>query len=324
MYMCMNKTTKWTGDKIQKLKELISQKLTSTEIANEMEFTKSAILSKCCELHLSLSYSKKIDWNDENIKKLIRLNDEKKTRTEISREFECSIEAIHRKLSQLKIRSKNVKYFTEQEKKTLIKLFEEGKSINYIAGILNRGSPYLCRKAKEMGLISRKSKLIQEQLNLKKEGKRKCYKCQQIFPYTNEFFFSNQRACKTCSKKIRNSSYQSLMNNLTSDKLLLIRCRQAYQRACQKGWEFNLTPEYLLEIYNKQKGLCYYSGIKMEIALKGYTCNNYVLSIDRINSYGGYTKENVVLCCDAVNTMKMQMVTEEFINICKKIVEHRK
>ena len=101
-----------------------------------------------------------------------------------------------------------------------------------------------------------------------------------------------------------------------------MRCRQAYQRACKKGWEFDLTPEYLIEIYNSQNGECYYSGIRMEIALKGYTTNNYVLSIDRKDSSKGYIKENIVLCCDAVNTMKMQMETSEFLSICEKIVEH--
>lgn len=313
---------KWTVDKIQKLKELISQKKSALEIANVMGFTKSSILSKCFELKLSLSYNKKINWDENTIKKLINLNDKKKTHIEIANELECSIEAIHRRLSQLKIRSKNVNYFTDYEKEILIKLFEEGKSINYIAGILNRGSPFLCKKAKELGLISKKSKLIQEQLNLKKEGKRKCYKCQQIFPYTQDFFFSNQRACKSCSRKIRKSSYQSLMNNLTAEKLIDIRCRQAYQRSCQKGWEFNITPEYLIEIYKKQNGLCHYSGIKMEIALKGYTSNNYVLSIDRIDPYKGYIKDNIVLCCDAVNTMKMQLKMEEFLKICKCIIDY--
>jgi len=263
-----------------------------------------------------------IKWTSEKIKKLIELNDQKKTHPEIAKILEFSIASIHKKLSELRIRSKNVNYFTENEKKKLIELFESGKSINYISKILNRSSPYLCTLAKKLGLISKKSKTIQEQLSLKKEGKRKCYKCKKIYPYDTDHFNSNRGICKFCVGKKSKIRYQSLMNNLTIEKLLKIRCDQSYQRACKKGWEFDITPEYLLEIYNNQNGNCYYSGIKMEISLKGYTNNNYVLSVDRKNSNKGYIKDNIVLCCDSVNTMKMKLDIDEFLNICKKIVKN--
>ena len=59
----------------------------------------------------------------------------------------------------------------------------------------------------------------------------------------------------------------------------------------------------------------------MEIALKGYADNSYVVSVDRVDSNKGYLKDNVVLCCDSVNTMKMKLDTKEFLNICKEIVK---
>jgi hypothetical protein len=315
---------KWTPEKIEELKSLISKKTSPRDMANIMGFTKSAVTTKCGELRLSFNYDGKvINWNEDNIKKLIELNNQKKTHPEIAKFFGCNVVAIHGKLSQLKIKSKNVNYFTEEEKQKLINLFNEGRSINYISKILNRGAPYLYTLAKNLGLISKKSKLIQEQLSLKKEGKRRCNNCKEIYPYDTEHFNSNRGICKFCSKKSGKIRYQSLMNNLTTEKLLKIRCEQAYQRACKKGWEFDITPEYLLEIYNKQNGNCYYSGIKMEISLKGYTNNNYVLSVDRKNSNEGYIKNNIVLCCDSVNTMKMKLETNEFLNICKKIIDHQ-
>ncbi len=69
---------KWTPEKINELKCLISKKTSPKDMANIMGFTKSAITTKCGELKLSFNYDGKIiDWNDENIKKLIKLNDEK-------------------------------------------------------------------------------------------------------------------------------------------------------------------------------------------------------------------------------------------------------
>ena len=318
------KIKKWTPEKIERLKDLISKKTSPKNMADIMGFTKPAITSKCWELKLSFNYDGKIiDWNDENIKKLIKLNDEKLSHPEIAKEFGCNVMAIHGKLSQLRLRSKNVNYFTENEKQKLIELFNEGRSINYIAGILNRPVSYLYTLSQKFGLISKKSKLIKEQLSLKKEGKRRCNKCKKIYPYDTENFNSSRSYCKFCVKKDGKKRYQSLMNNLTAEKLLKIRCEQAYQRACKKGWDFDLTLEYLLEIYNKQNGKCFYSGIPMEISLKGFTNNTYTLSIDRIDSNVGYIKNNIVLCCDAINTMKMKLETNEFLNICKKIIDHQ-
>ena len=314
---------KWTTEKINELKDLISKKTSPKDMANIMGFTKSAITTKCGELRLSFNYDGKIiNWNDENIKKLVKLNNEKLSHPEIAREFGCNVMAIHGKLSQLRLRSKNVNYFTEDEKQKLIELFNEGHTINYIAKILKRGSPYLCKVARDMGLISEKSKQIQEQLNLSKEGKRKCRKCNNIFPYTDEFF-RTKFMCKLCAKVHRKGTYQSYMTNITLDKLLVLRIRTAYGRACKKGLNFDLTPEYLMELYKKQKGVCYYSGIKMEIAIKGYIDNTNTLSVDRVDSSRGYTKDNVVLCCDSINTMKMKLETSNFLDICKTIVAYQ-
>jgi len=320
----MNTIKTWTPDKIQQLQEFVNQKFNAQKISEVLGLTKSAIQSKCHELKLSLNYhSKIIRWTPENISRIIELNNLKKTRMEIATEFGCSVPVISSKLSQLKIRSKNVSFFTNDDEEKLRNMFNDGYSINHIAKLLNRSAPFLCRKAQAFGLISTRSNLIREQLALKKEGKQRCYKCKNIYPYTDEYFRSKS-LCRTCGTIHRKGRYESLRNNLTIEQLIKLRCNQAYQRSCKKGWEFDITPEYLMEIYNKQNGLCYYSGIKMEIALKGYSTNNYTLSIDRIDSTIGYLSSNIVLCCDAVNTMKMQMETNEFLKICKKIVDYKK
>lgn len=317
----MNTIKTWTPENIHRMREFVNQKCNATKIAEYMGLTKSAIQSKCYELKLSLNYhGKKIKWSPENISRLIELNDLKKTHTEIASGFGCSVPVISSKLSQLKVRSKNVKSFTDDEKTKLLLLFSEGHTINYIAKIINRSSPFLCRKARELGLISEKSKMITEQLELKKQGNRKCYKCKNIYPYTDEYFRSKS-LCRMCGSIHRKGRYQSLMNNLTLNQLLDLRCKQAYQRSCKKGWEFNLSPEYLANIYRKQSGKCFYSGIDMEISLKNEQ-NSKTLSIDRIDSNKGYTSENVVLCCNIFNVMKMQMSKEEFINSCKIVASY--
>ena len=47
---------KWTSEKINGLKDLISKKTSPKDMANIMGFTKSSIASKCYELKLSFNY----------------------------------------------------------------------------------------------------------------------------------------------------------------------------------------------------------------------------------------------------------------------------
>ena len=55
--------------------------------------------------------------------------------------------------------------------------------------------------------------------------------------------------------------------------------------------EFNLTFNDAIEILKKQRGLCYYSNIKMNYG--SVLDKNWVCSLERIDSTKGYTKNNV-------------------------------
>lgn len=50
--------------------------------------------------------------------------------------------------------------------------------------------------------------------------------------------------------------------------------------------------------------------------------DNNALSIDRIDSSKGYTRDNVVLVCSSINVMKNSHSIDEFINLCRSVVEH--
>ena len=99
--------------------------------------------------------------------------------------------------------------------------------------------------------------------------------------------------------------------------------RRVQASARGRGIEFNLSKEYLYNLYNKQKGLCYYTGEKMKLKIySGIIPNreniekfkNY-LTIDRLNSSIGYVEKNVVLCTLKVNTAKGSLGYDEFVRI---------
>ncbi len=103
-------------------------------------------------------------------------------------------------------------------------------------------------------------------------------------------------------------------------KWLLKRLMSGYKkRAKEKKLDFNLTNEYLYNLYETQKGLCYYSNQKMNIGSDKSTFLNS-LSLDRKNNKLGYIKDNVVFCMNYINTMKNFHSEEEFYNFCELIL----
>ena len=121
------------------------------------------------------------------------------------------------------------------------------------------------------------------------------------------------RVCRECrqigkNKNMSQSPY-AYINNLYA--------QLSHRR--KKTHEFNITKEDLHKLYDKQKGICMYSGIEMK-HLKdgtGYHLDN--ISIDRIDNTKGYVKGNIALVCLAVNMMKYTLELDELIDWCKKI-----
>lgn len=88
----------------------------------------------------------------------------------------------------------------------------------------------------------------------------------------------------------------------------------------KKSRNRHLDIDYVMGIYDAQEGFCALSGIKMtHISGEGRVPTN--ISIDRIDSNLGYIEGNIQLVCCAVNLAKSSWTEEEFIDICRKIVD---
>lgn len=70
------------------------------------------------------------------------------------------------------------------------------------------------------------------------------------------------------------------------------------------------------EIYKKQNGMCYYTGIKMKL-MSNTKLDPLIMSADRINPSKGYTLENTVLCCLGMNRLKGRLSVQETYDILK-------
>lgn len=159
-------------------------------------------------------------------------------------------------------------------------------------------------------------------------GNLKCLVCGE---YKNEVEFSltknnrhrkgRDRRCSMCRTKESRERRKLLADNPQITRIIKERFLGARDRAKKKRIDFNITEEYILELLYKQDNRCAITGDELTFILgNGRTPTN--LSIDRIDPNLGYTKGNVQLVCMAVNQFKNDLSSKEFLNLCRKVVEH--
>lgn len=123
-----------------------------------------------------------------------------------------------------------------------------------------------------------------------------------------------KKFCSTvCKGKHHRRTYGSSLKPFLEQLLRLGKSRRFTREA--------LTIDYLLELWDKQEGLCALTGVPMtHVCGQGKVKTN--VSIDRIDSSLGYTNSNVQLTCVVVNKMKLDMSDTELKFWCEGILNH--
>lgn len=162
-----------------------------------------------------------------------------------------------------------------------------------------------------------------------KDGKLLCHCCRE---YKNESEFSpngeanpirnNHRSiCRSCTTQRQREHLIGLDDEPKLRKCINTRFLAARDRANKHKMPFTITLDYLLDLWNKQNGICALSGIKMTYELKkGRTHTN--VSIDKIDRTKGYIIGNIQLVCMACNQIKSDMPENLMYYFCKNIVEY--
>ena len=100
---------------------------------------------------------------------------------------------------------------------------------------------------------------------------------------------------------------------------LLNGCKGRARRS--KKFNFDLTLEQVLDLYEKQNHKCALSGLEMT-TIKGSGRLILNASIDRIDPGKDYSISNIRLVCNHVNMMRSNLSDEELLMFCKNIVEN--
>lgn len=170
-----------------------------------------------------------------------------------------------------------------------------------------------------------------------------CRTCGGVFQRENFYFhngkYRNPSCIKCCS--IRRKEYHKNHSNearlahtrwresclskggKTAVRWYLNRKMSNYKnRAKYLKIKYNLSLDYLVDLYNKQNNCCYYTGKQMRLNTYGVGSNNIphnAVSLDRLNPKLGYINGNVVFCQQSVNLAKRDMTKEQFIEMCEII-----
>lgn len=129
-----------------------------------------------------------------------------------------------------------------------------------------------------------------------------------------DFVRSVCRKCQQLSRNVNTSKTpESFIKNLYTQL-------KSTRRNSEYKWD--ITVEYLYQLYKKQDGKCAISGVNMTWH-KGSGKTHYNISIDRKNPDLDYVPTNVQLVCVITNIMKHTLNDVDFYWWCKTIVDNK-
>lgn len=149
---------------------------------------------------------------------------------------------------------------------------------------------------------------------------RLCSHCKGTFPANSEFFYRHSQTsdgwhswCKPCcregNKRSLAKKYSTFEGRIST---FLLSCRKSSEK---RGNEFSLTREDFVNMWEKQDGICVYTGMQMDLQPN----TPLSVSVERVDSNIGYTESNTVLCCNVINRMKSNLDGETFFDMCKAV-----
>lgn len=131
---------------------------------------------------------------------------------------------------------------------------------------------------------------------------------EKALPYCNNCFLSKYKKPKR--------------NTMLTEHMSLSHYHKLMRNAKLRGIEFNLSADYLEDLFIKQDKRCYYTNIKIKMSKnfhKKDSRKEHTASLDRIDSNLPYVEDNVVWVHKDINFMKGSLTHNQFLEYCKLI-----
>ncbi len=176
---------------------------------------------------------------------------------------------------------------------------------------------------------------------MKSKVKLVCETCKQEFERVKSEAKRNEKAGRRIFCSLKCTGKKTIEENIPPEKRgdikylisnnrlddyspFRLTFRVAKRHAQEKGRDFNLTLEYLKQLWDEQKGICPYTGWKLDNPrtsggkrIKSPTR----ASLDRKDSSKGYVVGNVQFVCFMANCAKNEFNENELINFCEAVTK---
>jgi hypothetical protein len=185
-------------------------------------------------------------------------------------------------------------------------------------------------------------------------GEYKCVECQQCLPGTEFYWFTRKgrpakfSRCHPCQREW-NKRYRGTeafriyarKNGARHQQEHVDRCiasggdvalhwyftrnlSQYRARSKSHNLPCDLDAPYLVSVFHKQEGLCFYTKKPLQWDTRGQMyARRDSMSVDRLTPALGYTKGNIVLCTYTTNTAKGDRTEAEFYAFCEQVLQTR-
>lgn len=131
----------------------------------------------------------------------------------------------------------------------------------------------------------------------------------------------NVKTCGySCKNKITGSRHKNWQGVYDGD-LSMQFYTHCYSKAEERGLEFEVSLEYLWDLFLAQDKRCNLTGIEL-VMMSSKNDTRNTASLDRIDSSKGYIIGNVQWIHKVINQMKWNFRESEFVDWCKLVARH--
>ena len=138
---------------------------------------------------------------------------------------------------------------------------------------------------------------------------KECVSCKKTLDESE--FRVGRNVCMACKKQQNetrvSSSYENYLRNVYSQSMSTVKSGKR-----NGGITWNIEPEDLVALWEKQDGKCAISGVYLTHHKDGTGHKEYNASIDRISGDKGYTIHNIQLVAYRINIMKHTLSEDMF------------
>lgn len=317
------KESLWKSEDIEKLRFLNEKGYTPKQISKELGRTINSVVHKRYEIGLHPPYYVQRPYSDNEFKKIIELLNSGHTQNQIAKIIGRTYLSVKQVIFKIKHGFNPINEWKNEEIEKLKNYVLSKKPFRHLVKELNKPRRIIIKKIEELGLKCKiKSTWARQEMESILLLLNKGHSIYEISLALNRGPYSIIDKIKKIGLRNKYPQIKEFLfsrKNISLEKIFEKCLGRVKNRAKNKGWEFQLTVDYLVKLWQDQDGKCYYTGLDLTIRKKQR--NTY--SIDRIDSNKGYIDGNVCFCCASVNRMKMDKSLPEFLFLCNKITNYQ-